>query len=126
MKTIYVHVRHSLFWYGVYGFCDKSRNDEITLYSDKEKHTFLGYFDLNTQASLTYVLNHELDRNENKEFCDEIEEFLNSDLDVGYSYIYPRDEEDLSDQVPHLAPINSKGTSQFIFMSGQSYQGIGI
>ncbi|MFF2155190.1 hypothetical protein ACFVVQ_07750 [Paenibacillus chitinolyticus] len=109
MKTVFVHVRHWLFWYGVYGFCDKSCNDEITLYKDEEKDNFLGYFDLLTQPCLISLLNHDLDKIEDKEFCTEIEEFINGNLDVGYSYIFPRDEEDISHQVTHFAPMNNNG-----------------
>jgi len=108
-KTVFIDVRHSLFWYGVYGFCDKSCNDEITLYADEEKNTFLGYFDLLTQPCLEYLLNNELDQDTEKEYCSEIEAFINGSKDVDYSYIYPRDEEDLADQVDHYAPMNDKG-----------------
>ncbi|RAV21204.1 hypothetical protein [Paenibacillus contaminans] len=107
--TVYVHVRHWLFWYGVYGFCDKSCNDEITLYSDKERINFLGYFDLLTQPCLIYSLNNELDKIEDNEFCNEIEEFIRGNKDIVYSYIYPRNEEDISHQVVHFAPLNDKG-----------------
>lgn len=108
-NTIYVHVRHWLFWYGVYGFCDKSCNDEIALYLDKEKNNFLGGFDLLTQPCLINLLNNELDKAEDKEFCDEIEEFIKGNKDIVYSYIYPRDEEDILYQVDHFAPMNDKG-----------------
>lgn len=30
-------------------------------------------------------------------------------MDVGYSYIYPRDQEDISHQVTHSAPMNNNG-----------------
>jgi len=43
MDTLYIHVRHWLFWYGVYGFCDKSCNDEVTVYLDAEKQNELAY-----------------------------------------------------------------------------------
>ncbi|WP_405082879.1 hypothetical protein ACI48J_11765 [Paenibacillus chitinolyticus] len=109
MKTVFVHVRHWLFWYGVYGFCDKSCSDEITLYTDEKKINFLGYFDLLTQPCLINLLNNELDKIEDKEFCSEIEEFINGNLDVGYSYIYPKDEEDISHQVTHSVPMNNNG-----------------
>ncbi|MFP4977506.1 hypothetical protein ACE6ED_19025 [Paenibacillus sp. CN-4] len=109
MKTVFVHVRHWLFWYGVYGLCDKSCNDEITIYADEEKKKFLGYFELSTQPCLINLLNNELDKSEDKEFCDEIEEFINGQLDVGYSFIYPRNEEDISHQVAHSAPMNKNG-----------------
>ncbi|WP_152570761.1 hypothetical protein [Paenibacillus tyrfis] len=109
MNTIYVHVRHWLFWYGVYGLCNKSCNDEISLYSDKERNNFLGYFDLMTEPCLLYSLNNELDKIEDKEFYDEIEEFLKGSKKISYSYIYPRDKADLTHQVGHFAPINAKG-----------------
>ncbi|MCM3171951.1 MULTISPECIES: hypothetical protein [Paenibacillus] len=109
METIYVEVRHWNFWYGVYGFCNHSRNDEITLYLDKDKNHFLGHFDLLTEPCLVHLLTNELDRVEDREFCEEIEAFLENQHDVVYSYIYPRDEEDLADQVNHFAPFNEKG-----------------
>ncbi|MBY0088190.1 hypothetical protein HP567_012685 [Brevibacillus sp. M2.1A] len=55
------------------------------------------------------MLEKELDKTEDKEYCDEIEEFLNSKNDVHYSYIYPRDSEDVLHQVNHFAPINENG-----------------
>ncbi|MBH5319501.1 hypothetical protein I6N90_17025 [Paenibacillus sp. GSMTC-2017] len=110
MDTIYVHVRHWLFWYGVYGFTDKSCNDEITLYSDKEKNNFVAYFELSTKLSLINLLKYDLDIiGDEQEYINEIENFLNSKKEFDFSYIYPRDEEDLSDQVEHFAPTNEKG-----------------
>ncbi|GKS09249.1 hypothetical protein YDYSY3_02490 [Paenibacillus chitinolyticus] len=109
MDTIYVHVRHWLFWYGVYGLCAKSCNDEVTLYSDKEKTKFLGHFDLLAEPCLIYSLNNELDKVEDKEYFDEMEEFLSGNKDISYSYIYPRDNRDISSQVDHYAPLNDKG-----------------
>ena len=66
--TVYVNVRHWLFWYGVYGFCNKSANDEITIYADEAKSIRLGYFDLMTEPCLAYTLKHELDRVDDEEF----------------------------------------------------------
>lgn len=109
IDIVYVHVRHWLFWYGVYGLCDKSCNDEITLYADEEQKNFLGYFELTTEKCLKNLLEKELDKTEDKEYCDEIEEFLNSKNDIHYSYIYPRDCEDVLHQVNHFAPINENG-----------------
>lgn len=109
MNTIYVHVRHWLFWYGVYGFSDKSCNDEITLYTDKGKNNFLGYFELLTESCLKKLVDNDLDKIEDKEMCDEIEGFLEGKKDIYYSYIYPRDKEDILDQVDHVAPTNEKG-----------------
>lgn len=106
---MYVHVRHWQFWYGVYGFCGKSCNDEVTLYSDEARSSFLGYFELSTQRCLEYSLKYDLDPADDREFCNEIEEFLHGEKTVAYSYIYPRDERDLSRQVPHFAPANDKG-----------------
>ncbi len=104
-----MNVRHWLFWYGVYGFCNKSANDEITIYADKEKCKRLGYFDLMTEPCLSYILKHELDRVDDEEFCEEIEAFLQGEEDVYYSYSYPPNEKELSRQVGHSAPVNDKG-----------------
>ncbi|WP_028594807.1 hypothetical protein [Paenibacillus assamensis] len=109
-NTIYVNVRHWLFWYGVYGFCEKSCNDEIVLYLDEEKTNFLGHFDLLTQPCLLNLLNNEIDKNNvDKDFCDGINSFIRGSKDVDYSYIYPRNEEEIVYQVNHAAPINDKG-----------------
>lgn len=109
METVYVHVRHFLFWYGVYGFCEKSCNDEISLYADKERTIMRGYFDISTEPCLRHMLEHELDREDNREFYEEIESFLQGSSEVSYSYIYPRDKEDLAYQVKHDAPVNEHG-----------------
>ncbi|MFC3746396.1 hypothetical protein [Paenibacillus sp. GCM10012306] len=56
-------------------------------------------------------MQNELDLSDegNKEFYDEINQFIQGDHTIAYSYIYPRDEEDLTDQVDHFAPTNHKG-----------------
>lgn len=55
------------------------------------------------------MLENELDKTEDKEYCDEIEGFLNSKNNIYYSYTYPWDSEDVSHQVNHFAPINENG-----------------
>lgn len=109
LDTLYVHIRHWLFWYGNYGFCDKSCNDEITIFADEEKSIELGYFEITTNVSLEYLLENEIDKLNDKEFYYEIENFLKSDSSIYYSYIYPRDKEDILNQVKHKAPVNIKG-----------------
>lgn len=110
IQTIYVRVRHWLFWYGTYGFCSKSRNDEITLYSDQDQKKFLGYFELTTVTGLMNLIKYDMDIiGDDKEYCDQIESFINGDEDIHYHYIYPRDLEDISHQVPHSAPTNIAG-----------------
>ncbi|MGW8444428.1 hypothetical protein ACWGXJ_26350 [Paenibacillus sp. S33] len=110
IQTIYVRVRHWLFWYGAYGFCSKSRNDEIMLYSDQDQINFLGYFELTTVTGLINLLKYDMDIiGDDKEYSDEIESFINGDEDIYYHYIYPRDLEDVSCQVPHSAPTNIDG-----------------
>ncbi|MEC0170626.1 hypothetical protein [Paenibacillus graminis] len=110
IQTIFVRVRHWLFWYGAYGFCCKSRNDEITLYSDQNQMNFLGYFELTTVTGLINLLKYDMDIiGDDKEYCEEIESFINGYEDIHYHYIYPRDLEDVSRQVPHSAPTNIDG-----------------
>lgn len=110
IQTIYVQVRHSSFWYGVYGFCSKSRNDEITLYSDQDQNNFLGYFELTTAIALTNHLKYDIDIiGDDKEYFNEINRFINGEEDIYYSYTYPRDLEDVSSQVTHSAPTNIDG-----------------
>lgn len=110
IQTIYVQVRHSLFWYGVYGLCSKSRNDEITLYSDQDQENSLGYFELTTVTGLTNLLKYDMDIiGDDKEYCDEINRFIHGDDDIYYCYTYPRDVEDVSYQVTHAAPTNIEG-----------------
>lgn len=108
LDTVYVDIRHWSFWYGVYGLEDKSLNDEITIYSDAKKTDKLGYFEITTHKSLTYLYKHELDEEEDESFKRKIEKFLNDDSQIFYHYIYPRDDEDLLDQVSHFAPLNRK------------------
>jgi len=109
MDTLYIHVRHWLFWYGVYAFCDKSCNDEITVYLDAEKQNELAYFEITTITSLEYLIHNEIDKLEDAELYNEVEEFLKSNSDIYYTYIYPRDDVDVLYQVKHYAPVNEKG-----------------
>lgn len=57
-------------------FCDKSCNDEISIYLDKEQNTLLGYFEITTKKSLQYLLDHEIDKSDEPEFYSEIQSFL--------------------------------------------------
>jgi hypothetical protein len=106
LKKVYVDVRHSLFWYGVYGFCEKSGHDEVVIYSDLERNNKLAYFEITAKKSLEYLITEE---DESITIREEIKQFLDSSDEVYYYYIYPRDEEDLLDQVKHQAPLNDKG-----------------
>lgn len=127
MDTVYVHIRHYSFWYGVYGLCDQSGNDEVKIYSDKDKTNFLGYFEITTSESLKYLLNNELDKIEDSEYCNEIEAFLKSEKVMDYSYIYPRDFHDIDDQVKHFAPTNEKGEKPvYIYMWTKQSESLGI
>ncbi|WNS43091.1 hypothetical protein [Paenibacillus sp. MMS20-IR301] len=126
--TTYVRVRHWLFWYGVYGFCSKSQNDEITLYSDENQTNFLGYFELTTVTCLINLLEYDMDIIEyDKEYCNKIESFIHGDEDIHYHYIYPRDLEDVSSQVPHSAPRNIDGYKPvYINMWSKLFQSWGL
>ncbi|GMK37229.1 hypothetical protein PCCS19_02820 [Paenibacillus sp. CCS19] len=112
VTTIYVHIRHWHFWWGVYGFTRRSCNDEITLYLDQEGIKRIAYFDLMTLPGLLNHYNNDFeddDYTDDKEYIEEIQAFIDGDIDIGYSYIYPRDTEDESYQVDHSAPLNEKG-----------------
>lgn len=101
-----MQVRHSLFWYGVYGFCEKSGNDEVVIYSDLERNNQLAYFEITAKDVLEHLVTVE---DIDITVREEIKQFLDSSDDVYYSYIYPRDEEDFLYQVKHQAPLNDKG-----------------
>lgn len=106
LDTVYVDIRHMNFWFGEYGLCDKSCNDEITIYSNANKNNKLGYFEITTHISLAYLYNNELNHEEDYDYKKEIEEFLNDDSQIIYNYIYPRDDKGLLYQVNHFAPLN--------------------
>jgi hypothetical protein len=108
LDIVYIDIRNWNFWYGEYGLCNKSCNDEVTIYLDKEQNIELGYFGITTKPSLEYLLKNEIDKVEDKEFYNEIESFLKSKDDIHYTYIYPRDDEDILRQVEHFAPTNEK------------------
>lgn len=112
MSKVYVKIRHWLFWYGHYGFCDKSSNDEITIYLDKKEQISLGYFEITTKNALKYGLENDIDETENNEYYTEVKNFLDSSEETYYYYIYPRSEcyeEDILDQVTHFAPRDKNG-----------------
>ncbi|MZQ81777.1 hypothetical protein GQF01_06470 [Paenibacillus sp. 5J-6] len=46
---------------------------------------------------------------DDKEYCDDIENFISGNKDTHYSFIYPRNLEDVSRQVSHFAPSNIDG-----------------
>ncbi|BFT74365.1 hypothetical protein PAENIP36_58070 [Paenibacillus sp. P36] len=61
-------------------------------------------------TGLRHLLKYDMDIiGDDKEYCDEIKSFINGDEDIHYHYIYPRDLEDVSRQVPHSAPTNTDG-----------------
>ncbi|UKS26607.1 hypothetical protein LOZ80_34690 [Paenibacillus sp. HWE-109] len=61
-------------------------------------------------TGLINLLKYDMDIiGDDKEYCAEIESFINGDRDIHYHYIYPRDLEDVSRQVPHSAPTNIDG-----------------
>ncbi|NRD80867.1 hypothetical protein HPT25_26420 [Bacillus sp. BRMEA1] len=105
LDTVYVDIRHMDFWFGHYGLIDKSWNDEVKLYSDANKTNDMGYFEISTHTGLAALYNN-LDDKEDYEQKKEIEDFLNGETQVYYSYLYPRYDEDLLDQVSHFAPLN--------------------
>ncbi|MBD3919456.1 hypothetical protein H8B09_11890 [Paenibacillus sp. PR3] len=112
INTIYVHIRHWAFWWGVHGFTNKSCNDEITLYSDQEKTNRVAYFDLWTLPCLIHHLNEELSDNESYEdnkYLEDIQAFIHGDKKMDYSYLYPKDDGDAEYQVKHSGPMNEQG-----------------
>jgi hypothetical protein len=117
LKTLYADIRHMNFWYGEYGLCDKSCNDEITIYSDPYKKNKLGYFEITTHKCLTYVYSYELNDEDDYDYKKEIEEFLNGGSKIAYYYIFPNGEEDLQYQVNHFAPLNKENHKpKYIYM----------
>ncbi|MFB7142529.1 hypothetical protein ACFCYN_23235 [Gottfriedia sp. NPDC056225] len=108
INTVYVNIRHMNFWYGHYNFCQKSCNDEVTIYSDENATESLGHFEITTKSSLEHLLKNVLDKKEDEEYYTEIETFVNSNSDIYYSFIYPRDDEDILHQVKNFAPTNKK------------------
>lgn len=112
MSKLYIKIRHWLFWYGHYGFCSKSCNDEITIYLDNEERLELGYFEITTQNALKNYLENYTDEIEDEEYYTEVKNFLNGSDETYYRFIYPRFEcyeDDILNQVTHFAPQNEKG-----------------
>jgi len=108
LHTVFVDIRHLNFWWGEYGFQEKSGNDEITIYLDASATNKLGYFEITTHTSLTYLYENELDDRDDASIKQTIKEFLTSDSFLFYYYIYPRNKDDLKNQVTYSAPVNKK------------------
>lgn len=126
MSKVYVQIRHWLFWYGHYGFCDKSCNDEIVIYSDKKEQHRLGYFEITTERALKYCLENDINETTDKEYYDEVKNFLYSSDGIHFYFIYPREvcyDDDLLHQVTHDAPKDGNGNKPvYIDMWTKKYE----
>lgn len=107
--TIYIKIRHFLFWYGQYQLCDKSCNDEFWVYADKNEQTELAYFDVSTKASLEYWISPEgAEELDDPKWVAELKDFYNSDDPWHFMFLYPENEDEFSFS-NLLVPRNEKG-----------------
>lgn len=114
MDTVYVKIRHMLFWYGHYGFCSESCNDEIAIYADAKGESRLGSFEIATESGLRHWFENSSDDEALKELIAEVKMFIESSEITYFSYTYPfpcemNEEEDYLRQVSHFAPVDENG-----------------
>jgi len=107
--TIYVKIKHFLFWYGQYKLCGKSCCDEFWVYADREQQTELAYFEVNTNGELEYWISPEgADELDDPEWLAELQDFYYSNEQIHYMFLYPKNEYEFSFS-NLLVPKNDKG-----------------
>jgi hypothetical protein len=107
--TIYIKIRHYLFWYGQYRLCGKSCSDEFWVYADRKEQTELAYFDVNTKGNLEYWISPEgAAELDDPKWVAELKDFYNSDDQLHYMFLYPENEQEFSFS-DLLVPRNEKG-----------------
>jgi len=105
-KKIIVKPESSNLWWGIYGFFEKIRWEDMNLFY--EKGVRIGEVCLNCKSYLRAGLDDLRNDSEEMEFVDAIEKYL-ADNKCHYWYYY--DDKDSTDfyEVPYSAPINDKG-----------------
>jgi hypothetical protein len=109
IMKVYIKIRHYNFWFGEYGFTEKSKNDEFWMYTDADAGNLLGYFDVSTKECLEYYMSDEA-----KDEMDEQEQFLlknfyHSDRIIEFEYLYPEKNDEYQSFDKLFAPINDFG-----------------
>jgi hypothetical protein len=108
-KTIYIDIAHMNFWWGVYGFCNKTDWEDVIMYeqvnNEFEKITWTCI------CSRRYFENgfEDLENDPDEiDFVHKIREFLSS-RDITYHYYYDRPADDDFYEVQYEAPRNIYG-----------------
>jgi hypothetical protein len=125
-KTVYIDVRHTNFWWGVYGFCGKTDWEDVIMY-DLVNNEF-------EQIAWTCICSRkyfengledlENDPNE-RDFVQKIREFLNS-RNITYHYYYDKPADDDFYEVSYEAPSNVYGVKPRSIETWYPSNGIGI
>jgi len=106
-KNIYVDVRHSNYWWGIYNFDKPTSWEDLIIYEKKGKgFRKLAWTCICSSSYLRSGLNDLKSDEEEKKFVDKIEQFL-KDNETVYHYCYDKPEDDDFYEVPYEAEKNS-------------------
>ena len=106
-KSIYIDVRHSNYWWGVYNFEKPTSWEDVIIYEKRGKgFRKLAWTCISSSTYLRNGLNDLKTDEEEKKFVDKIEQFLKHNETV-YQYYYDKPEDEDFYEVPYEAERNS-------------------
>lgn len=92
-------------WWGIYGFCEKTGWEDITIFTDNNEK--VGQFCLNSKSYLRKGVEDLRDDTTQDKFVHAIEEYL-IDSKIHYWFYYNKPSDDFY-EVSYKAPVNDKG-----------------
>lgn len=104
-KKIIVKTESSNLWWGIYGFCDKTGWEDLSLFTEDDK--LICGVCLNAKAYLQTELKNLKNNIEEKEYLEAIGNYLKDDK-CHYWYYYGNGNEEVH-EVPYNAPLNANG-----------------
>lgn len=120
---IIVKPRSANFWWGIYGFCEKTGWEDLNLFYDNGER--IGGICLNGKGYLRAGLDDLKNDPADKKLVEAIEKYLDDDKCHFWYYYDDKDDEDFF-EVDYLAPKNNKGVKPRFMDIWHPDEGIGI
>jgi len=122
-KKIIVKTQSSNLWWGIYGFCEKAGWEDLSLNFENEE-TIVRVC-LNSKSYLRAGIEDLRNDNEDRDFVEAIENFLEDNKCHYWYYYNDREDKDFY-EVPYDAPLNSIGVKPCFMDIWHPDEGIGI